>query len=191
MKNAIILHGYPSKSEYYSENAVAPGHNHWFAWLQMKLLQDNIYAETPTMPDAYSPAYEKWRKAIERCDHIGEDTILIGHSCGGGFWVKYLCQHPELRVGKVVLVAPWLDPDDELKNDFHKNYMIDGNLVARTKGITVFSSSNDHSSILESVKRLKNAIADIKVVEFKNYGHFCIEDMKTNEFPELLKEVIT
>ncbi len=191
MKNAVILHGYPSKEEFYSKKSAPPGANHWFPWLQMELLKKDIYTETPIMPEAYAPDYEKWKKAIERCDHIGPDTILVGHSCGGGFWVRYLSENPALTVGKVVLVAPWLDPDNELKNGFHSDYVIDPGLVARTAGVTIFSSNNDDDTVKKSVELLKEKIANIKVVDFEDYGHFCIEDMNTQEFPELLEEVLS
>jgi predicted alpha/beta hydrolase family esterase len=190
MKNAIILHGLPSKEEFYSKSFVAPGHAHWLPWLQKELLQHDIYAENPTMPVAYNPIYEIWKKAVERCDHIGPDTILVGHSCGGGFWIRYLSEHPEISVGKVVLVAPWLDPTNELKNEFHSDYTIDPTIAARTAGITVFNSTNDHDTIKKSMEILKDKVANIKVVDFENYGHFCKTDMKTDAFPELLEEVL-
>ncbi len=190
MKNAIILHGFPSKKAFIGENFVAPGNAHWLPWLQKELLQRNIYAETHIMPSAYEPDYETWKKAVERCDHIGPDTIIVGHSCGGGFWIKYLSEHPDLKVGKVVLVAPWLDPEDELKNDFHKNYDLDKSLVDRTGGVTIFVSDNDEESIAQSVKRLKEGINGMKVIELKGRGHFTYGAMKTIEFPELLEEIL-
>jgi predicted alpha/beta hydrolase family esterase len=191
MKNAIILHGWPDKEEFYHKSFISPGNAHWLPWLQKELLQRDIYAETPTMPEAYMPQYEIWKKAVERCDHIGPDTTIVGHSCGGGFWIKYLSENPNIKVGKVVLVAPWLDPNDELKNDFHKNYEIDPLIVNRTNGITIFRSDNDESTIDLSIQKIQSAASGIKVVEFHDYGHFCYGDMKTQEFPELLAEVIS
>ncbi|MCA9345875.1 alpha/beta hydrolase [Candidatus Saccharibacteria bacterium] len=191
MRNAIIVHGFPQKSEYESDSFVAPNHNHWLPWLQKELLKRDIYAEAPIMPEAYMPDYEKWKKAVERCDHIGEDTIIVGHSCGGGFWVRYLSEHPELKVGKVVLVAPWIDPEGSLPTKFHQEYNIDADMVARTKGITIFSSDNErHESVVQSIKILDENINNLKIVGFHNYGHFCLSDMKTDEFPELLQEVL-
>lgn len=191
MKNAVILHGYPNEKEYFHPKFRSPNSNHWLAWLQAKLLQKGIYAETPIMPNAYKPDYNTWKKAVERCAHIDEETIIVGHSCGGGFWLRYLSENPDLQVGKVVLVAPWLDPNDDLGNDFFKNFELDPDLASRTKGLTIFASSNDAESISITVERVRSKVAGVKVVDFENYGHFCINDMKTEEFPELLEEVLS
>ncbi|EDK72903.1 hypothetical protein TM7_0004 [candidate division TM7 genomosp. GTL1] len=81
------------------------------------------------------------------------------------------------------------DPDREQTTDFF-DFTIDPNLVARTAGVTIFNSDNDMDSIHKSVKLLHKTIPNIKYKEFHNYGHFCFEDMKTVEFPELVEEVL-
>ncbi len=191
MKNAIILHGYPEKDEYYADWYKGPGNDHWFPWLQAQLLKKDIYAEVPVMPRAYEPDYETWKRAIERCDRIDQETSIIGHSCGGGFWLRYLSENKHLRVGKVVLVAPWLDPQDELGNDFFKGFKLDPDLASRTKGLTIFASDDDDATVTQSIDTIKAQMNNLKVVDFHGYGHFCYEwNMKSEEFPELLKEIL-
>jgi predicted alpha/beta hydrolase family esterase len=190
MKNAILLHGWPQKDEYYSLDWPPPNQAHWFPWLQKQLLVKDIYAEVPLMPDAYEPDYEKWKKAVERCDHIGPDTLIVGHSCGGGFWVRYLSENKDIRVGKVVLVAPWIDPDGILASKFHADYKIDPDVATRTDGITIFTSDNDNESVLRSVKLIRQNVTNAHLKEFPGYGHFCKEDINSNEFPELLEELL-
>lgn len=194
MKNAVLLHGLQDKDEYYNVDIAAPGNAHWFPWLQKQLLVRDIYAETPTVPSSYNATYEDWKKAFERVDHIDEHTVLVGHSCGGGFLIRWLSENPSAKVGKVVLVAPWLDPTndpayDEARGDFFK-FTIDKNLVARTQGVTVFVSNDDFATILQTVEIIEAEIDNVKVVRFEGMGHFCEEDMHTSEFPELLEEAI-
>jgi predicted alpha/beta hydrolase family esterase len=186
MRNAIILHGMPSEQEYYDPKAPSMSNAHWLPWLQAQLLKKDIPAATPEVPNAYKPNWETWVKEVERFE-IGPDTILVGHSCGAGFWVKYLSVNKDLKVGRVVLVAPWLDPDGNEAPGFFENYEIDADLVSRTKGITIFNSDNDMGNVIKSVAAIREQIKDIQYVELSNYGHFTKSSMKTAEFPESLE----
>lgn len=189
MKNAIILHGTCSRKEYYSDEFPSLSNSHWLPWLQKQLLMRDIAAATPEVPNAFKPDYEVWGREAERFD-IGPETVLVGHSTGGGFWVRWLSEHPDIRVGKVVLVAPWLDPNNIKKSTFF-DFEIDPNLVKRTAGLTIFASDNDHLGIRWSVETLRQKLKGHKYREFHNYGHFCYEDMHTDKFPELLDELLT
>ncbi|HYD35785.1 MAG TPA: alpha/beta hydrolase [Vitreimonas sp.] len=189
MKNALILHGGPFREEYYDPAAPSMSNAHWLPWLQAQLLKNDIAAATPEIPLAYDRNWSVWKKEVERWE-IGQDTILVGHSTGAGFWVKYLSIHPELKVDKVVLVAPWLDPDRTQTQDFFDDFEIDAHLVSRTAGITIFGSDNDESSVLETVTILRNGIEGIGYQEFPGYGHFILDDMKTEKFPELLQLIV-
>jgi len=189
MKNAVILHGGPSKEEYYDPEAPSMSNAHWIPWLQGQLLKNEISAYTPEVPHSFDRNWRVWVQEVERFE-IGPETIFVGHSSGAGFFVKYLSIHKDLIVDKVILVAPWLDPDREHTKNFFDDFEIDPELVRRTNGITIFNSDNDQDSVQKTVKIIKNKIINIRFREFHNYGHFCIEDMKTPEFPELLEEIL-
>jgi predicted alpha/beta hydrolase family esterase len=188
MKTAILLHGKPSQEEYYSPDVPSLSNSHWFPWLQKQLLIHDIATQTPEIPNSWDPHYPTWSAELERYD-ITPETILVGHSCGGGFLVRWLSEHPEVRVGKVVLVAPWLDPDREDTTDFF-DFTIDPTLADRTSGLTIFNSDNDYASIHKTVQILRDAIPDIAYREFHRYGHFTLTAMKTEPFPELRDELI-
>jgi hypothetical protein len=188
MKNAIILHGRPSKAEYYSDNYPSMSNSHWLPWLQKQLLNHNIFATTPEIPLSYEPLWERWVKEIERYD-LTPETILVGHSCGGGFWVRYLSEHPEIKVGKVVLVAPWIDVEQDDPNKFF-DFTIDDNIVSRTSQLTLFNSKDDVAEIQASVKKLREEIKDLQYREFDSKGHFTHKYMPDDTFPELLSELI-
>lgn len=186
MKNAILLHGTPDKEEYYSDKYPSCSNSHWFPWLQKQLLIKNIYAQTPEIQDAHKPDYKKWKAEFARYD-VDEETLLVGHSCGGGFLTRWLSEN-EVEVDKLVLVAPWLDPDRRKTTDFF-DFKINPNISKRVNEIHLFVSKDDAKDILKSVDMITKSIPNIKVHEYEDKGHFCFEDLKTEEFPELLKVV--
>lgn len=101
--------------------------------------------------------------------------------------MRWLSEHKDVRVGTVVLVAPWLNPTDNSQSDtddFFK-FEIDPQLASRTAGVTIFNSDNDFKVIQASVRIIRDAVEDVQYREFHGYGHFCLEDMKTTAFPEL------
>ncbi len=184
MKNAIILHGGPSKKEYYDPSMPSMSNAHWIPWLQSQLLKKDIPTATPEVPQSYDRNWKVWNKEVERFD-ITPETTLIGHSTGAGFFIKYLSIHPELKVDKVILLAPWLDPDRTKTVNFFDDFEIDPDLVKRTNGVTVWYSDDDEDSVLKTVELIKKNTSGIEYKEFHNYGHFCIGDLKSDQFPEL------
>lgn len=189
MKNAIILHGGPSKEEYYNPEAASMSNAHWIPWLQGQLLKHEIATATPEVPHSFDRNWSVWNREVERFD-IGPDTTLVGHSTGAGFFVKYLSIHKELIVNKVILVAPWLDPDREHTKNFFDDFDIDPDMVKRTAGVTIFSSDNDQASVLKTVRILREKVKNIQYKEFPDFGHFCMNDMKSSKFPELLHVIL-
>jgi len=187
MKNAIIIHGTSSKEEYFSDSYPSLSNSHWLPWLQKQLLINNIFTQTPEMPDAYLPDYKKWKSEFERFN-INKNSILIGHSCGGGFLIRWLSEN-KININKLILVAPWLDPKREKTKDFF-NFSIDSSITKKIKEIHLLISSDDDKDILDSVEIIKNNIEEIKLHQFFNLGHFCFNDMKTDKFPELLNLIL-
>ncbi|OHA52138.1 MAG: hypothetical protein A3A97_04480 [Candidatus Terrybacteria bacterium RIFCSPLOWO2_01_FULL_40_23] len=187
MTTAIIIHGYNDKSEYLDANRPAASNDHWIPWLQRQLLLSGIEAQTPEMPGFYEPNYGGWKKMLERFEP-GENTILVGHSCGGGFLVRWLSEN-DRRVGKVVLVAPWLDPEHMIDENFFK-FEIDTNISSKTAGLVVMYSTDDSSDVLKSIEILKLKLKDARFQEFNGKGHFVLDSLKTEKFPELLAAIL-
>jgi predicted alpha/beta hydrolase family esterase len=177
----------PEESEFRDPNRESSSNCHWLPWIQRQLVLNDILAQTPEMPVAYKPEYEAWKKMFESFE-LNEETILVGHSCGAGFIIRYLSEN-KIKVGRVVLVAPWLDPDQYLDTGMF-NFTIDPRLVSRTNGLSILCSTDDMDEVVRSVKRLKSELEDAKFIEFSNKGHFVFDDLKTNEFPELLSAIL-
>lgn len=189
MKNAIILHGGPSKEEYYDPKAPSMSNAHWLPWLQGQLLKNEITAATPEVPHSFNRIWEDWVREVERFE-IGPNTILIGHSTGAGFWVKYLSIHPDLKVDKVILVAPYLDPYREHTEGFFEGFEIDPNLASKTKSLVVFNSDDDQDTVQKTVKIIQDKIKNLQYREFKGLGHFIHRNLPDDTLPELLEEIL-
>ena len=112
MKSALIIHGTCDKDEYFDEKYPTLSNSHWFPWLQKQFLCHDILCQTPEMPKAYNPLYGDWKKTFEK--FYDEDVkIIVGHSAGAGFILRWLQDNPQIKLEKLILVAPWLDPDKE------------------------------------------------------------------------------
>lgn len=188
--NAILVPGMPEESEHYDPSRPSNSEDHWFSWLKRQLIVRDIHANSVETPFPFKPRYEDWKKEFERFD-IKADTILVGHSCGAGFLIRYLSEHKDLRVGRVVLVAPWTDPDDyEIVDvaDFF-DFKIDPNFPSKTDGVTVFISSDDEPSVVKTVENLKEEVKGIEYKEYKDQGHFTKGKYK-NGFNDLLEVIL-
>lgn len=120
------------------------------------------------MPRPFAPDYALWKEEFERYP-LSSESLLIGHSCGGGFLLRWLTEN-QVEVAKVLLVAPWLDPDKRKCPEFFQ-FQIDPSMVSRM-AIELFSSNNDGDDIHKSEKRIRAAIPSIEIQHFHNYGHF-------------------
>jgi len=176
------------EEQFFDPNSESSSNSHWVPRLQKQLLINSIFTQTPEMPIPYLSNYELWKKEFERFD-INENTILVWHSWGAGFIIRWLSEN-NIRVNKVALVAPWLNIDREEDIDFF-NFKLDRNFISKTKDLLVLSSKTDMDIIIKTVNYLKNEIKEIKIKEFEDMWHFCIEDMWTREFPELLEYLLS
>ncbi len=186
MKNVIIVHGMPDKDEYYDLSGQTMSNSHFIPWLQKQLQVRDIKADTPEMPNAYQPDYEVWSQEFERFD-ITPQTVLVGHSCGAGFLIRWLSEHPDILVAKVVLVAPWLNTEHEVDTGMFE-FTIDPELSSRVP-VIVFESTNDDYYVQRSVAKIHQVLPNARYQVFENHGHFCANDIGLT-FDALLGEII-
>jgi predicted alpha/beta hydrolase family esterase len=194
MKKAILIHGWGSKSEFYNPKYPTASNSHWFPWLSKQLMMRGIHTIAPEMPNSYYPEYELWKTELERFP-LDEDTILVGHSCGGGCIVRYLSEN-DAKVGKVVLVAPWIGTVDvsDNKNDepFDETFFqfdINRKIADKTAGVTLIESANDADAVKKSIEILKDKIDGMKTITVENAGHFTAA-YGYSKFPRLLEELL-
>jgi predicted alpha/beta hydrolase family esterase len=186
MKKAIICHGVSQSFESVKKDSMPMGAKHWMGWLQQQYIVSGVSCQNPSFPNSWRPVrnYDDDVNVFSRLE-IDTNTRLVGHSCGGGFLLKYLSQHPEIKVKHLVLVAPWLDPNHDLGNYF-KEFELDKNLPKRIGHIDLFVSTDDMDWVIQSVNKIKEVYGDkITYHEFSDKGHFREANMGTKEFPEL------
>lgn len=192
MKKALLIHGWFPKKTFYDGNYPTASNSHWFPWLSKQLMIRDIHAVAIEMPESYYPDYEIWKKELERFE-IDKNTILVGHSCGGGFLVRWLSEKSGIKVDQVILVAPWLGVSSNGDKPFNKNFFdftIDNDLAKKANRFVILNSSNDDKDIHESVDILRQKVDGLKCIELKNKGHFTKKSLGGEEFPELLNEIM-
>lgn len=96
-KQALLIHGWGNKKEYYSPSVPTASNSYWFPWLSKQLMIRDTHTVSIEMPNSYYPEYEIWKKELERF-LLDENTILIGHSYGGHFTTSGMgtAEFPEL-----------------------------------------------------------------------------------------------
>jgi hypothetical protein len=157
-------------------------------WLKKCLAANGVRTEIPLMPEPWYPDYERYKEVFEKLE-ITNDTILIGHSCGCAFLVRWLGESKR-KISKLILVAPWKIPDsDDQSTVAFYTFQIDETIVSRVGRIIIFTSDNEEEDGKKSVKMFHDVLGG-KVMELKNRGHFTLGDMGTEEFPELLVEIL-
>ncbi len=188
MKNCVIIHGCPSDVEKAMNPETRTHDKHWIPWIKENLIKAGIETRVPLMPDPWNPEYEKFKSAFEE-NQINKQTILIGHSCGCAFLVRWLGESKQ-EISKLILVAPWKIPDaDDPRRKAFYLYPIDPTIKSRVKKIILFTSDDEEDDGKESVKLFHDAL-DGEIIELKGRGHYTMGDMGTEIFPELLKAAI-
>jgi len=102
----IILHGCPP-----TEQMITPKNNRWMNWLEKKLKEKGFDAIAPDLPTSWNPKYIEWKKIFEKY-RITKNTMLVGHSCGAAFLVRWLLESNN-KVKKIILVAPAKVPEGD------------------------------------------------------------------------------
>lgn len=178
----IILHGCPPNKQ-----TVTPKNNRWMNWLENKLNENGFDAIAPDMPTSWNPKYIEWKNEFEKYP-VSENSLLIGHSCGGAFLVRWLLETNK-KVKKLILVAPAKIPETQTdtRQDLYK-FSLPDDATNIADEIVIFTS-NDFPHHLKSLEIYKKSLKS-KLIKLENKFHFLFFQMKTNEFPELLKEVL-
>lgn len=183
--NCIIVHGCPSDE---SEEPTKEYAQQWLAPMQKTLNSQGIPTSLPLMLTPWQPDYEKFKAVFEK-ENINENTILIGHSCGCAFLVRWLGDSKR-KIKQLILVAPWktFEPTDEFRDRFY-TFPVDEKIKSRVESIVMFTSDNEDETGKRALKAYHDAMGG-KVIELKGRGHYTETDMGTTKFPELLEEVL-
>lgn len=183
-----MIHGCPNDKEKALDPEKRTYDKHWMPWLKKELVSRGIEVKAPLMPEPWYPNYENFKQEFEKHD-VTEDTILIGHSCGCAFLVRWLGESKQ-KIKKLILVAPWKIPhrEDGSDVDFY-TYDIDTSIKDRVDQIAMFTSDNEADDGKKSLKIFHDALGG-KVIDLPDHGHYIFRQMQTEEFPELLNVIL-
>ena len=186
--NVIIVHGCPDSEERVLDPAKRTFDKHWLPWLKRELEARGIAAQSPLMPRPWQPVYEDYKDVFDKL-LVNEASVLIGHSCGCAFLVRWLGQTRK-KIAKLMLVAPWKIPDEvgDVKKAFYE-YPIDSFVSERVARIIYFTADDEDDDGKESL-RLFHDVLGGEIISLEGHGHYCLGDMGTEEFPELLERVL-
>ena len=187
-RNCIIVHGCPSGPEGERDAATRSFDKHWIPWVRDNLIVRNIPTLTPVMPQPWAPDYAKFKLEFEK-HPVSERSILIGHSCGCAFLVRWLGE-TKRKVDMLVLVAPWKIPraGDPVRQAFY-DFPIDATIKSRVRRIVMFTSDTEQENGKRSLAIYHSALGG-DVVDLPHKGHYVIGDMGTCEFPELVDRIL-
>ncbi|HYD35825.1 MAG TPA: alpha/beta fold hydrolase [Vitreimonas sp.] len=177
-----VLHGCPP-----SEAMLMPKEKRWMNWLADKLQEKGLDATALDMPVSWNPKYVEWKKEFEKYP-VTEKTVVVGHSCGGAFIVRWLLDTGR-KIHKLILVAPARVPetDDDSRKDLY-DFELPREVPHLANEIVIFIS-NDLPHMMKAFDLYNQALKP-RVVRLENKQHFLFFQMNTNEFPELLEEVL-
>lgn len=186
--NCIIIHGCPSDVEKAMDPATRTYDKHWIPWTKNQLNVLGVNTETPLMPNPWTPNYEAFKAEFDKYP-VSEDSVLVGHSCGCAFLVRWLGDSKQ-KIKKLILVAPWKIPDenDDARKAFYE-YPVDPSIKNRVEKIVIFTADDEEEDGKKSVRLFHDALGG-DVIELERHGHYTMGDMGTTEFPELLEKIV-
>jgi predicted alpha/beta hydrolase family esterase len=145
--NCIIIHGSPKGKEFWTPIG---DQKRWQTWLKAELEKRGIKAFVPSMPIPWQPVYRDWKQEFEKLP-LNEDSILVGHSAGGAFLVRWL---GEKKVKKLILVSPGKKigdyPNAEHNTELY-DFEVNPKVKERAKEIMIFTSPEEPPHRQENV----------------------------------------
>ena len=140
-RHCIIIHGCPSGPEGERDADTRSFDKHWIPWVRERLIERNVPTLAPIMPDPWAPDYGRFKQEFEKYP-VSDRTILIGHSCGCAFLVRWLGKSKQ-EIDTLALVAPWKIPraDDPGRSVFY-DFPIDATIKRRVRRILMFTSGH-------------------------------------------------
>ncbi len=193
----IVIHGgnsYPSHEAYLEnlrEKEVDFERMRSYVGWKMKLqdkLGDKFDVFSPRMPMGDNADYELWKLWFEKIlNKLNKPAILLGHSLGAMFLVKYYSENKSKnKVKALLLVAPvccnkGLSQEGCAKFELTKDVSV---LTDIADNVVFFHSEDDPVVSYKSFLEFKKLIHDAEFMSFSNKGHF-----NTSEFPEIIKVI--
>ena len=150
-----------------------------------KKLGENFEVFAPHMPNGNNAVYEEWKIWFCRMvEFINDDAIFIGHSLGGIFLAKYICENTcSKKIKAVILVAAPFNEDNmkECLGNFVPCSPFQ-NFCSQVKKTYLLFSKDDPVVPFKEAHKYKKAIPNSKIITFDDRQHF-----NQTHFPEIIE----
>jgi len=156
----------------------------WKPWLRQKL-GSNYEVILPIMPNKTNAQFDEWKIWFEKLiPFLHGGVILVGHSLGGTFLVKYLSENQfKKKIKAVFLVGAVYDKDDDGYSVV--SFSLPEKLNLQTEKIYLYHSKDDLVVPFSTLGQYKKALPKAETKVFEDRGHFNQE-----EFPELAQDIL-
>lgn len=158
----------------------------WIIWA----LEESYDLICPLMPNKQNADYKAWKIWFERhLEFITDDNpILIGHSLGGAFLLKYLSENSfPKKILQLHLVAPYVENNGihlEKLNTFTFDLETINKIKNMCNEIHLWHSKDDNSVPFSHSELVKKNIPTAEFHIFDDRGHF-----RQPAFPEILEVI--
>ena len=142
---------------------------------------------SPNMPNLMNAKYVEWKILFKKiAPLLKNNVILIGHSLGAIFLVKYLSKNkfPKNILATLLIAAPY---DDKNMEESLSDFVLPKSLNKLNKQggkIFLYQSKDDLIVPHINLKKYKRALPNAIIREFKKRGHF-----NQSRFPELIRDI--
>jgi len=192
-KQVIIIHGGDSFTTYeeylsslknweVSKDSFRSKHD-WKTTIEEKLGADFEVLQ-PRMPNKENSKYSEWKIWFERMiPFMYDEVILVGHSLGAMFLVKYLVDTTlPKKITALHLVAAPHNSTGEIGDFTIPEDLSD--ISKQVKNIYLYHSKDDPVVPFSELAVYEKALPSAKAIVFEDRGHFF-----QPEFPELIEKI--
>jgi len=198
-KQVLVIHGGSTHTSYENYLNTLKNKNPKLEWNLSKRgwkdnLQDRLGHEylvyTPQMPNKTNAQYDEWKIWFEKiATQLDDDFILIGHSLGGIFVVKYLSENVlSKKIKKLFLISAPFNSEDLGKEgllSFERKADLK-NLSKQVSDIFVYHSKDDPEVPFSHLERYSKDLPGANIRALDTEGHFLgesipglVEDIKS------------
>ena len=180
MKNYFVIHALGNTADDY-----------WYGYIKKTVESREGACYTPTLPPIENMSYSSWAKEFDKYKmYINEDSVMIGHSTGSIFIVKYLMEN-KLKIQKFIGVVSFNEnnidsphPDwEEINKTFFVKNLEEFKNYAKER-ICFYSPTDIYDFKL--LDKFATTIDAEKVI-IEKAGHFTALTGYDKEFKEIVK----
>ncbi|MES2966826.1 MAG: hypothetical protein V4668_03490 [Patescibacteria group bacterium] len=189
----VFIHGgdsFDTTEEFYNflrsctYNPYATEQNKWRDGIKDNLVETHECI-MPRMPNSMNADYRAWAIWFEKViPFLRDGVILVGHSLGGGFLLRYLSENKlPITISQLHLIAGVIDDlDCPGVGEFGIDITQWSGFIATIEEIHLWHSSDDEYVPLHHTERLASKCPQAITHYFTDRGHFL-----QPEFPELIQ----